>query len=98
MAAAVRGGSGDGTVTASVFGYGLGFLAFWGIAHASVRRFAPAGDPVLLPLVVTLNGLGLAMIYRLKPATASRGQRVFTQVIRGVRWLRRLGSRWRRRR
>jgi cell division protein FtsW (lipid II flippase) len=57
----------DGTVTASVFTYGLGFLALWGIAHLAVRRFAPAADPVLLPLVVALNGLGLVMIYRLNP-------------------------------
>lgn len=42
---------------------GLGLAALG--AHLVVRRFAPYADPVLLPLVLCLNGLGLAMIYRL---------------------------------
>lgn len=33
--------------------------------HLVVRRTAPYADPVLIPLVTTLNGVGLAMIYRL---------------------------------
>jgi cell division protein FtsW (lipid II flippase) len=49
----------------SVFVDGFGFLCLWGVAHLAVRHLAPAADPVLLPLVVTLNGLGLVMIYRL---------------------------------
>ncbi|MFD1860085.1 FtsW/RodA/SpoVE family cell cycle protein [Aeromicrobium camelliae] len=34
-------------------------------AHLAVRQFAPYADPVLLPLVLCLNGLGLVMIHRL---------------------------------
>lgn len=35
------------------------------VVHLWVRRFAPYADPVLLPVAVCLNGIGLAMIYRL---------------------------------
>lgn len=33
-------------------------------AHIAVRRFAPYADPVFFPAALALNGLGLAMIYR----------------------------------
>jgi cell division protein FtsW (lipid II flippase) len=45
--------------------YGLVFLAVFGGAHLAVRRFAPYTDPLLLPIVALLNGLGLVMIHRL---------------------------------
>ena len=46
-----------------VIGGGLAGLAV--ITHVAVRLLVPYADPVLLPLVVALNGLGLAMIYRI---------------------------------
>ena len=46
-------------------GYGLVFLAVFGGAHLAIRRFAPYTDPLLLPTVALLNGLGLVMIHRL---------------------------------
>jgi len=35
------------------------------ITHLVIRRVAPYADPLLLPVVVLLNGLGLVMIHRL---------------------------------
>ena len=45
--------------------YAVGFLAVFVVAHLAVRRYAPYADPLLLPIVALLNGLGLVMIHRL---------------------------------
>jgi cell division protein FtsW (lipid II flippase) len=41
------------------------FTALWVIAHLVVRRWAPYADPLILPAVALLTGLGLSMIHRL---------------------------------
>ncbi|MFG2950853.1 FtsW/RodA/SpoVE family cell cycle protein [Streptomyces adustus] len=48
---------------AAKYGAGLGVLAL--LAHVAVRLRAPYADPLLLPIGVLLNGLGLVLIYRL---------------------------------
>ncbi|WMX45068.1 FtsW/RodA/SpoVE family cell cycle protein [Streptomyces roseicoloratus] len=48
---------------AARYGAGLGFLSL--LAHLAVRLRAPYADPLLLPIAVLLNGLGLVLIYRL---------------------------------
>lgn len=45
--------------------YGVAFLAMFAVAHLAVRRFAKHADPLLLPIVALLNGLGLVLIHRL---------------------------------
>jgi cell division protein FtsW (lipid II flippase) len=61
----------DGRVPADTAQYaaGLGVLAL--LAHLAVRLRARWADPLLLPLAVLLNGLGLVVIYRLDRATGT---------------------------
>jgi cell division protein FtsW (lipid II flippase) len=49
------------------YGLGLGGLAL--LAHLAVRGWARYADPLLLPIAVLLNGLGLVVIYRLDRST-----------------------------
>ena len=67
-------------VPPDVAGYGasLGLLAL--LAHLAVRFRAPYADPLLLPIAVLLNGLGLVLIYRLDLETP-RDQAATTQLI-----------------
>jgi cell division protein FtsW (lipid II flippase) len=55
----------SGELPSGMLGYGLGIGLLAGIAHFMVRRFAKYADPLLLPLAVLLNGLGLVLIWRL---------------------------------
>ena len=60
--------------------YGGGYLVALAFAHLMIRRFAPYADPVLLPLVALLNGIGLVMIYRLDLAAAVKATANGTEV------------------
>ncbi|MPZ95132.1 MAG: FtsW/RodA/SpoVE family cell cycle protein [Propionibacteriales bacterium] len=55
----------DNEVPADLIWYGGGLTVLAVVAHLTVRFRAPYADPVLLPVVVALNGLGLAMIHRI---------------------------------
>jgi cell division protein FtsW (lipid II flippase) len=54
-----------GKVPPDIVSYGGWLAALIIIAHVTVRLVAPYADPVLLPIVAALNGLGLAEIHRL---------------------------------
>ncbi|MEV7883565.1 FtsW/RodA/SpoVE family cell cycle protein [Streptomyces sp. NPDC002817] len=55
----------DGAVPPGAAGYGAGLGVLALVAHLVVRYRAPYADPLLLPIGVLLNGLGLVLIYRL---------------------------------
>ena len=54
-----------GSLRPALAAFGGWFTALWVVMHLVVRRFAPYADPLLLPAVALLTGLGLTMIHRL---------------------------------
>lgn len=55
----------DGEVPTNLLAYGGWLTVLVVAAHVAVRLVAPYADPVLLPVVAALNGMGLAIIHRL---------------------------------
>lgn len=70
----------DGTVPAGTLTYGLSLGGLMLAAYLVLAKFAPWADPLILPLVTLVNGLGLVMIYRIEQA-APRGGASATQQI-----------------
>ena len=64
----------QGEVPTDIVTYGGWLAAIILAAHIVVRLTAPYADPVLLPLVAALNGLGLAVIHRLDLAYKAAGR------------------------
>lgn len=65
----------DSELPPDLITYGIGLGALVLVAHLAVRRFAPYADPLLLPAVTALNGLGLVLIHRLDLTEAERARR-----------------------
>ncbi|QNG20792.1 FtsW/RodA/SpoVE family cell cycle protein [Rhodococcus triatomae] len=53
------------SITWDLAKYALAYTGLFLLAHLAVRRFAPFADPLILPIVALLNGLGLVLIHRL---------------------------------
>ncbi|UXA07225.1 FtsW/RodA/SpoVE family cell cycle protein [Mycobacterium sp. SMC-2] len=70
----------------NVVSYGLIFLLVFGSAHLAIRRFAPYTDPLLLPIVALLNGLGLVMIHRLDLVDNQLSGRHHPSAIQQMMW------------
>ncbi len=58
----------NGKVPSGMLGYGLGLGGLMLAAYLVLAKWAPWADPLLLPLVTLVNGLGLVMIYRIEQA------------------------------
>ncbi|MFC5996144.1 FtsW/RodA/SpoVE family cell cycle protein [Pseudonocardia hispaniensis] len=59
-------------LTSALLYIGAAYLGLFTAAHFAVRRWAPYADPLILPSVALLNGLGLVMIHRLDLASSDR--------------------------
>ncbi len=57
------------SIPSGALSYGLALGAMFGLAHLVVRRFARHADPLILPCVALLNGLGVVLIHRLDNAS-----------------------------
>lgn len=64
----------DGHVPQGTVTYGAGLAALFLVAHLVLRRAAPYADPLVVPCVALLNGLGLVMVHRLDLAAADRAR------------------------
>ena len=73
----------DGQLPSGTLGYGLGLGTLFLLGHLAVRRFAPHADPLILPSVALLNGLGLVMIRRLDFQASERAQQLGNAIPRG---------------
>lgn len=80
-----------GSVTSSTYTFGILFVSSALAAHVAVRFLTPYADPVILPLVIFLNGTGISMIHRLalalkddKPALAGLATSQMTWTIVGI--------------
>ncbi len=66
----------DGTVPPDVLRYAAGLGGLFLVGHLAVRLVAPYADPLLLPSVALLNGLGLVLIHRLDLGSADRARQL----------------------
>ncbi len=67
----------DGSVPPGLLSYGLGLGLLAGVGHLVVRKFAPYADPLMLPLATLLNGIGLAVVWRLDQSQRLQGKSTF---------------------
>ena len=55
------------TLSVSTLGVPIGLFVAFAAAHVAIRFLAPGADPAILPIVLTLSGIGIAFLTRLSP-------------------------------
>ena len=71
----VQGAQGQ-SLTWDIAKYVVAYVALFGAGHFVVRRYAPHADPVFLPIVAVLNGIGLVLIHRLDLGSGNTGESI----------------------
>ncbi len=77
----------NGTLPVNLFTYGAWLAGLVIACHIVVRIFAEYADPILLPIVSALNGLGLAMIHRIDLANQARNAEARTFAGNQLVWM-----------
>ncbi|MDP9394449.1 MAG: FtsW/RodA/SpoVE family cell cycle protein [Actinomycetota bacterium] len=72
-----------GEMPADLATHGLGLAAVLVVAHLVVRRVAPYADPLILPAVALLNGIGIVVIHRLDLAELTKEGKAATSPLTG---------------
>jgi cell division protein FtsW (lipid II flippase) len=73
-------------VPSNIVEYGGGMVVLAVACHLVVRFRAPYADPVILPCVVALNGIGLAMIHRIDIARVAQNPDAHTYAGQQLIW------------
>lgn len=68
--------NGEQTLSRQLLYLGAAYLGLFAVAHVVVRYLAPYADPLILPMVAVLNGLGLVLIHRIDLAQVQRAQQL----------------------
>ncbi|MGH3446628.1 MAG: FtsW/RodA/SpoVE family cell cycle protein [Nocardioidaceae bacterium] len=76
----------NGEVPTDIVAYGGGLVALAVLCHLVVRLRAPYADPVILPCVIALNGIGLAMIHRIDLGRVADDPQAHTYATQQLLW------------
>ncbi|WP_017573208.1 FtsW/RodA/SpoVE family cell cycle protein [Nocardiopsis halotolerans] len=64
----------SGEIPSAMWTVGLTFAAMAAAAHVAMRFVAPYADPLILPCTLFLNGIGVAMIWRVSAGEAENAE------------------------
>jgi cell division protein FtsW (lipid II flippase) len=76
----------DGVLSSRLLAYAAVPIVVGVLTHLVIRKIAPYADPLLLPIAVLLNGLGLVMINRLQRDAKQLNVTIFADAATQVKW------------